>query len=68
MVSKNGHLGTASQKTPSKFLTSAIELAPHGVYPLQLKQAAGALKYLVDSGVQPSQVRKRRLRGGGYGS
>ncbi len=36
-------------------LTSA-ELAPHGVYPLQLRQAATALKYLLDSGVPPEQV------------
>ncbi|KAI1612600.1 Alpha/Beta hydrolase protein [Exophiala viscosa] len=32
------------------------ELAPHGIYPLQLKQAVAALKYLLDAGVQPSQI------------
>ncbi|KAJ9617862.1 hypothetical protein H2204_013389 [Knufia peltigerae] len=32
------------------------ELAPHGVYPLQLKQAVAALKYLLNSGTKPSQI------------
>lgn len=38
------------------WLTGAPELAPHGVYPLQLKQAVAALKYLLNSGTKPSQV------------
>ncbi|KAK4943825.1 hypothetical protein LTR10_016728 [Elasticomyces elasticus] len=32
------------------------ELAPQGIYPVQLKQAAASLKHLLDSGVQPSQI------------
>jgi len=33
------------------------ELAPHGMYPLQLKQAVAALRHVLDMGVRPSQVR-----------
>ncbi|KIW88042.1 uncharacterized protein Z519_11152 [Cladophialophora bantiana CBS 173.52] len=32
------------------------ELTPYGHYPLQLKQAAAAVKYLLHSGLQPSQI------------
>lgn len=38
-------------------LTLAAELAPHGMYPLQLKQAVAALRHVLDMGVRPSQVR-----------
>lgn len=37
---------------------SMTELSPHGQFPLQLKQAVAAIKYLLDSGLQPSQVSK----------
>ena len=39
-----------------RVLILAYDLAPHEVYPVQLQQAVGALKYLLDSGVTPSQV------------
>ncbi|KAJ9605374.1 hypothetical protein H2200_010031 [Cladophialophora chaetospira] len=32
------------------------ELAPHGVFPLQLKQAVASVNYLLKSGLQPSQI------------
>ncbi|KAJ9501009.1 hypothetical protein LTR99_006494 [Exophiala xenobiotica] len=32
------------------------ELAPHGMYPLQLKQAIAALRHLLNVGVKPSQI------------
>ncbi|KIW14687.1 hypothetical protein PV08_07471 [Exophiala spinifera] len=32
------------------------ELAPHGVYPLQLKQAVASLKYLLSTGTRPSLI------------
>ena len=44
-------------------LTVAAELAPHGMYPLQLKQAVAALRHLLDAGVKPSQVRLTTANG-----
>lgn len=34
------------------------DLAPHGVYPTQLRQAVLALQYLLSSGLTPSEVRR----------
>ncbi|KIW63185.1 hypothetical protein PV04_10051 [Phialophora macrospora] len=48
LVKKNG--------AELRVMVLEYELAPQGVFPLQLKQAVAAIQYLLNSGLQPSQI------------
>ncbi|KIX97477.1 uncharacterized protein Z520_06929 [Fonsecaea multimorphosa CBS 102226] len=48
LAKKNGH--------DLRVMLLEYELTPKGYYPLQLKQAVAAIKYLLDSGLKPSRI------------
>ncbi|KAK5046034.1 hypothetical protein LTR84_008821 [Exophiala bonariae] len=39
-----------------RVLIPEYDLAPHGLYPTQLRQGVASLRYLLDRGLQPSQI------------